>query len=527
MKRNLFIAAVMLIPALAFADVIDPAATNTSFDLITATTAHLSSSLQSIGIKLFFALTLLQLVITGYGQIASGEIEATMGKFAKALIWTSFVIWLMTNNMASNFVSNTIQYFLNNAIGWASGTSATFDVNGIMSTGMAAIGNVIKSVAAAATPKADLTTFITYFTPGAGLLQAAYGVAVIVFTVAIIAISSAYVALKVFMVKIEAALVVAILPLSLSFLGLNALRDQGFAPFKSMLALIYRIVILGAIVGGMASVGSAMSTYASSAANPTILEVGFSLSFGFVILAFLAHKSDSIAASLANGSANLGSGDAVGTAMAAVAAAGAAVAGVGAIAAAGSAAGSSTAKSMGDVMKGLTGNGGGTVSNASAKGVGRTPEPGPSKPNASMSDTAKSSSSAPKRNDYTSNSPASGNSSSDNDVAPRSGNSDGSQSSSATDSGEPASGTSSSSTSSSNETANTSGTSPSGSDSNAGIGGAPQRDVKDQLARDNSSSAPKRASHGENMQKHLNTLGQHTAQEKAATHVSINTNAHD
>jgi len=398
--RALVSLAVMLLaaPQLAHADwMADPTSINAIFDTMAASTSHIAASLQAIGIKLFFSLALLQLVITGYGLIASGDIEQSLGKYARSFIWISFCIWLMSNNRAYNFLANTIQYFLDHAIGWASGTQANFDVGGIVATGITAVGNVYAAVATAAIPKSSgVSAIVSYFTSG-GLLQAVYGVTIMIFTVLLIAATCLYLALKVFMVKIEAMIVLAIMPLSLSFLGLNALRDQGFAPFKSVLALIYRIVILGAVTGGLAGASGAVAAYAVANPSATTLELGFCLSFGFVVLAFLAYKSDQIATSLANGSASMGSGDVAGAAMAAAAAAGAVTAGIGAVAGAG--AGNAEKKGMGGFMKSLFGRGG-TISNASTRGAGKTPEPAPARPLASLNGASSgngTSSSAPTR----------------------------------------------------------------------------------------------------------------------------------
>jgi type IV secretion system protein TrbL len=67
-----------------------------------------------------------------------------------------------------------------------------------------------------------------------------------------------------------------------------------------------------------------------------------------------------------------------------------------------------------------------------------------------------------------------------------------------------------------------------GSGANAGLGGAPQRDIGEQLGKlVDAMNAPKKPTHGENLKKHLGSVSQHAANEKAATHVSVNTHPHD
>lgn len=376
MFKKFVLLILLLLPVAARAT--EVGATNDLFGMLVPYTTNLSNNLQAVGIKLFFSLTLLQLVITGYGLVAQGEIEASMGKFARAFIWTSFCVWLMTNNTASNFLSNTIQYFLNHAIGWATGSAADFSVSGIFQVAMRALDDSIRAIGTSMVPSTATGWAALFLNGGSGaIVQLVYGAVMIGLIVIVVFVTCVYVALKIFMIKIEAALILGIMPLSLSFLGLNALRDQGFAPFKSMLALIYRIVIMGVVTGGLAAVGASVKAYADNPdASPNVVQVTLALVSGFIILAFLAHKSDQIATSLANGSASLGSGDAVGTALAA-AAAGAAVGAM-----AGNAAGG--VKSMADTMKGLSGSGGGSIRDMSSKGTGKTPEPAPAKPSAAL-----------------------------------------------------------------------------------------------------------------------------------------------
>lgn len=568
MKTRLAIFALLLIPALVYGAPVEINPSAGSYNLLKSATSHIAANLQVIGIKLFFVLTLLQLVITGYGQVMAGEIEASLGKFAKAMIWVSFVLYLMTNQHASAFIGNTVQYFMNHAIGWAIPGNVTtrFDVNGIISTGLKALGHVDQAILKATAGAKDAVTggsdgvlgMLNPFTIGDradGMAKIIYAGAIQIIIVLTILLTCGYVALKIFMVKIEAALILAILPLSLAFLGLNAMRDQGFAPFKSMLALIYRIVILGAIVGGMAAVGSDIEKIANGDPNADIYELGLMMCFGFVILAFLAYKSDQIAASLASGSANLGSGDAVGGVMAGAAAGGI----VGA--AAGAATGS--VKSMADVMKGLTGGGGGSIKNASTRGTGNTPiEPAPSRPLASMnsSSTAYSGDKPPQRS---SSSSSSSNNSTSSSPSGTSSSPSGTSSSPSGTSSSP-SGASSSPSGSTSESFNNGGSTRSqsmsadhaqsstpikasgrtgnlegsgsgnaqpispGSGENAGIGAPPQRDVANEVAKlVDVMSAPKKEKAMDKLSRNAGELGRREEQNSQATSVSLNTHHTD
>lgn len=568
--KNLFLLAMFLCaPIYAFAAgteiPVDPTAS--AYSYLYGATSQIANNLQSVAIKLFFALTVLQLVITGYGQVMAGEIEASIGKFAKAMIWVSFVLYLMTNQHASAFIGNTLQYFLNHAIGWASGdATARFNVGGILNTGMQAMGSTAAAIAKASVPTPSLEKVaMAVLAPGAAAAAALgtilYASLMTLLIYIIIIGVCGYIGLKVFMVKVEAALVLAIMPLSLAFLGLNAMRDQGFAPFKHMLALVYRIVILGAIVGGLAGVAGQMNNYANSAADPNVLEVSLLMLFGFVILAFLAHKSDSIASSLASGSASLGSGDIVGAALSGAAAGGVAGAVTGAA--------TGSVKSMAEVMKGLTGGSNGSLSNASSRGTGNTPiEPAPSRPMASLSSggASVSGSGAPKRSTSTS-----GNSGASSASASGGGSTAPSQDSTGSSSATPSSSSSTGDTSSSSsaparsDAGNESGSGSSGgssipqqsmnsraSDSSspssapsraaagsssilqqpmnagvsegAGIGGVPQRAGGPQP---DLSSPPRKETNSEKLKRNANELGKRIEQENTTTSVTLNTHHTD
>lgn len=477
MKKLIVLTILLFAPAMAFAGIDNP--TNDAITLLGKSAITLSISLQAIAIKILFSLSLLQFVITGYGQIASGEIDATLIKFSKAIVWVSFCLLLMTNDVAADFIGKTINYFLDSAIGWATSTPTHFDVGGIMTAGFTAMLNVFKAVNMAAVPGSLFSNLAGFVFAGPMAIVDYLWVGIIA---AIILLSCGYIALKVFMIKIEAIIVICILPLSLSFLGLNALRDQGFAPFKSMLALIYRIIVLAMVVGMLDGIGQNILALAK---NPdAILGIYIPLlstAFGFVIAAFLAHKSDSIATSLANGSASLGSGDAVAGVMAAAAVA----TGVGAVAGAAASGG----KSMASVMKSMSpGGGGGSVSNASGSGSGgmpRTPEPAPQRPAASVV-----SDKPPVRPEAAVSTPsATASAPAPSNAAPESPNA----------------------------------VPDAGSGATAGIGGASDGGGAKPDKSNESQGAPKKPSVGAR----LSAIGEHMAKEKAITQVSINTNSSD
>jgi type IV secretion system protein TrbL len=181
-----------------------------------------------------------------------------------------------------------------------------------------------------------------------------------------------YFAFKIFMLQLELGLIAMLSPLSFSFLGLNTLKDQGIAPFKGLLSLAYRVILLTVILAAFNQVSDIVSgklseitvdTFKSSGIGE-VADIMLSALASYMLLAYLTFKSDAIAATLANGSTSMGAGD-VAQAAAAGAAVGAAVA-TGGAALAGSAGKAPTA--MSSFMDKLMGRG--SVSNASSMGSG-------------------------------------------------------------------------------------------------------------------------------------------------------------
>ncbi|MDP2267598.1 MAG: hypothetical protein Q8K46_00370, partial [Deltaproteobacteria bacterium] len=174
-----------------------------------------------------------------------------------------------------------------------------------------------------------------------------------------------YMAIKVFMITLELGLIVMLAPLSFSFLGMNALKDQGIAPFKALISLAYRIILMGIIYSAFSKVSSVSAEYLHDIVwyNPLkwpyAINVIMSMLCAFPMIAFLLYKSDSIASSLASGGTSMGGGD--------VAAAAAAGAAAGAAVGSGSAAVGNAPKAMSEVLSGMMNSG--TVKDAT-QGMG-------------------------------------------------------------------------------------------------------------------------------------------------------------
>lgn len=250
----------------------------------------------------------LQLFMTGYGLLKSGsDIEAVIGKVAGGFAWVAVCIYII--NVGPAFI--------------------------------AGVGDSLFGVLGISLPSADsvmASTFGWAATIGvlaipAGAVNNVAGTILVDLMLIVLAVGM-FVAFKIFMLHLELGLVVMLSPLSFSLLGLNALKDQGIAPFKSLLSLAYRIILLTIILSAFETVGN---TAKASITGIDLTDVGITGSGvgdifrsimgalgAYLVLAFLVWKSDSIAASLAGGSTSMGTGDIAGAA-AAGAAAGAAI----------------------------------------------------------------------------------------------------------------------------------------------------------------------------------------------------------
>lgn len=469
---------------------ISPASTMDSVhNAIIETVGKTVSTLQTKAIFWLAIFVSLQFTITQFGLLKSGaDIEAVLGKFLGSVLWFSFCLYAVENG--SKFIQDVGNGFFDLG-GGIFGVSA-FDAAHVMQNGVEIAANLISTI--------EHVAGITDV--GSIIIGGAIGVFIL--------LVMAFVAMKIFLIKIELVLVIMLSPISFSLLGLNALKDQGIAPFKSLISLLYRIVLIGVIVSlvgpiTQAANASLTSVYDSAGFFSKVTGIGngvwpalLGLGVSYFIILYLAWKSDSIASSLASGGTSLGTAD-VASAAAIGAAAGAAVA-TGGVAAA--ATGAKTGQTMSDVIKSMMSGGSGSISNAGPSGrppesmpVGAPPAPPTKSAAPSLSDLRSSPHSIENQNKATESAFAPTEA-----VAPGAGASvPGATASTAS---EPAS---------------------SGSGASAGIsGGGGATDKKlDQLLQNMGQSA--RPSLGDRMR----DLNQHVAQEKAQTHVSISTHHSD
>ena len=362
--------ALVFLPDIALAD--SSTALNSVTAALNLAIADTTTKLQAVAIRWLPIFLVLQYTMTNFGLLKSGaDIEAVIGKLIAWMLWAAVCYHIMVNG--SEFISKVSGGFFSTASDIAGG-GGTFDAADIINKSAETGSNLITHII-------DSASYVSLIPAGifAGLLAAA------------IICVGALIAFKAFLIKVEVMLVIMMAPVSFSFLGLNALKEQGIAPFKSLISLMYRLFFLAVIISAMSSVGKNLDKVID-AVDPTSFVSGvwqglFSAVMSFALLGYLAYKSDSMAANLASGSTNLGSGDsssaaAMGAAMGG--AIGAAITGGAGLAAAGA----SKVASMSEVIGAMRGSGGAT--NAGG-GVGGTtpitpPPPKPASASASLGD---------------------------------------------------------------------------------------------------------------------------------------------
>ena len=356
MNKLLFVLAIILIPDLATAGAMDDLK-----GVLDSSIAGVTKDLQKIAITWLASFAAIQMVVTNYGLLKSGaDIEAVFGKLIGSLLWFCFCIYVVLNG--ADVLAKVSKDFFKIA-GGISG-AVEFSAAEIFSSGANSAGKLL-SVLNKASSYTDM-----------------FMVALISGIIALLVMATAaFIGFKVFIIQIEAALIVMIAPLSFAFLGLNALKDQGIAPFKSLISLLYRVILLAILVKSMSTISQYLDKFSGTINSGNYMDQWgalFSVAAAYALIGFLVYKSDSIAASLASGSTNLGTADVAGAAAmgaalgAAVASGGASVAGAAA----------KSGQSMSDFMKNMNSS---SVSNAGQQGAG-----GPAKPDSAPSPSSPS-----------------------------------------------------------------------------------------------------------------------------------------
>lgn len=348
-RRQLLIAVLLLVVAQAALAQAQAPSADTVLGLIKQAMGPAINKLSTQAISWLGVFAALQFFITNYNLLKTdGDIQSAIAKLFAAVGWVGVVLYII--NHGPVFIQ---------AVG--------DQMFGVVGMDLPSPGNIIGKTI-------GVTAALSALALGVGSVPFVGGTAgqlLLYIAMAVLAIGM-YFAFKIFMLQLELGLIAMLSPLSFSFLGLNTLKDQGIAPFKGLLSLAYRVILLTVILSGYNEVSNVVSSTVSNLSMDTInssslaeaANVILSALGAYMLLAYLTFKSDAIAASLAGGSTSMGAGD-VAQAAAAGAAVGAAVA-TGGGALAGTA--GKAPQAMSAFMDKLMGRG--SVSNASSMGSG-------------------------------------------------------------------------------------------------------------------------------------------------------------
>ncbi len=310
--------------------------------------AKMAPQLRATGTVWLSALMTLQFVITNYKLLlGDSSIEMVFAKFIGSVLWFCVCWYIMTNAPALI-------------------TSVGNSVLGQYQSYFPSVTSILLSTAA-------LIASLTSVAVAVGLASQTLG-KILIYAIIVVLVLGAGMAIKLILLEIELGIVACTAPISFAFLGMNALRDQGIAPFKALITLMYRILVFAVIAeaySGVNVVQVAVAQHYAGLSNiwTAIKSTGtFMTAIGGammaqVILIGLLFKSDSIASNLASGSTSLGASDVTGAAMAG-AAAGAAI---------GNAVNSATNSAQGikSLMRESLMRGGSGVDVKNASGIGR------------------------------------------------------------------------------------------------------------------------------------------------------------
>lgn len=333
-------------------------------EALKAATDGIFIDLQTWAVRILSMFMLVQFTLTNVNLLLRGdELSQVWAKFLGSLLWFGICFYLM--EAGAPFMQSVAGFFYGKAGAIAGGS---FTPGYALNFGLALTNNLLVALD-------NSQSILDSLNPFPSIMLGIVSVAILVV--------SALIAFKIFMLIAETSIVIAVSPLSFALLGLNALKDQGLAPLKYLIAMAYRAIILGAVIACMSKLGVHINKVFDSL--PSLTSTGvwtpiWASVLGYSLLGLFAVKADSIAAMLASGSSQMSTGDAAAVGAAAAAVGGAAAQGVlgspnaarevaGVVGAAGGAARSAVSESM----KNLPGRGGDSMSNALGKSVGDAP----------------------------------------------------------------------------------------------------------------------------------------------------------
>lgn len=362
MKNYFKLLLVILLAASAPAFAVEQAsATALVQSALNTAAAAVFKDLQSWAIAWLGSFLLLQLTFTNIKHLFEhSEMPAVLGKLSAGLAWGGISLYIFVNG--AEFITGVSNFLLTKASGLTGGTpfDPSYPVDLGINMASELLGALDKS-----------QSFLDKLNPFPAMMMGLASIGILVVC--------AIIGYKIFMIFIETKIVIALSPLSFALLGLDAFREQGFAPLKYLISLAYRVLIMAAILAAMTSVSKvivASFKTLPAVTDPSVWPPIFAAVIAMGMLGAFAHRSDSIAAMLSSGTSNMSPGNNGGQSSAASIAKSGVLGGVAGIAAgiAGAAAGG---KAMSEVIKEMT-SGAGGAAGVTAKimaPIGEAPRP--------------------------------------------------------------------------------------------------------------------------------------------------------
>lgn len=320
---------------------------SSAVSIVMESIAPAATVLQANAWKWLSMFILIQFIWSNIKSLTSaGDIDNVWPKFLSSVFWFGICFYVMENG--PNFLNNVGSQFF-----------------GLVGGGLPSPSSIMMNTTAMTSGLAVVAAAVGFFNATAGQL-----VLYVLLTILIVGI---FFAIKILMIQLELALIVMLSPMSFALLGLNAFKDQGIAPFKSLVSLAYRIILTSVILSAFYKVDVVVGNLinAISAENIATDGVGKVISSligglgAYILLAVLLYKSDSIASSLASGGTSMGTADMAGAVAAGVAGGMAASAGSAAVAGASG----QGVSAVSDMVKGLRSQAA-SLTNVSESGTG-------------------------------------------------------------------------------------------------------------------------------------------------------------
>ena len=295
-KKILMTLVLLAIPVFALAQAVSTPVDNSTIGLLsTSLSTALDATfnkLTTVCVTWLGGFILLQMIFTQISNLLNdGDLARAGAKFAGGFFWAMMCYYLFFH--APDFIKSMSNYLM----GLASGLSGNpFNPSYPIDVGINSAGNLLNSI--------NGRGIFANLNPFPAIMMGLVSL--------IILASCAVIAFRIFMILVETKIVIALSPISFSLMGMNALRDQGFVPLKYLIAMAYRVLVLGAVLAAMAAFSAALVSVIANLpplSSSSVWPPVWVAAIGYSLIGALAWNSNAIASSLASGSSSMTTSD--------------------------------------------------------------------------------------------------------------------------------------------------------------------------------------------------------------------------